>query len=112
MKKMKYLRTWLVVALVVTIIGSLTGGTVAWFTDSVESTGNVIESGTLDVKLYAVDKKVYDNANGTFECPQRHRDCPVRSPHQHTPTAGSPSQGGAPTDGCPEAIVITTKTQP
>lgn len=53
MKKMKYLRTWLVVALVVTIIGSLTGGTVAWFTDSVESTENIIKSGTLDIKLYA-----------------------------------------------------------
>lgn len=53
MKKMKYLRTWLVVALVVTIIGSLTGGTVAWFTDSVESTGNEIKSGILDIKLYA-----------------------------------------------------------
>lgn len=72
MKKMKYLRSWLTIALVVTIIGSLTGGTVAWFTDSVESTGNVIESGTLDVKLYAVDKKVYDNANGTFEWTDDH----------------------------------------
>ena len=51
MKKMKYLRTWLVAALLVTIIGSLTGGTVAWFTDSVESTGNVIESGKLDVDI-------------------------------------------------------------
>lgn len=59
MKKMKYLRTWLVVALVVTIIGSLTGGTVAWFTDSVESTGNIIKSGTLDIKLYAADPDTY-----------------------------------------------------
>lgn len=49
MKKMKYLRSWLVVALVVTIIGSLTGGTVAWFTDTVESTDNVIQSGNLDM---------------------------------------------------------------
>lgn len=72
MKNMKYLRTWLVVALVVTIIGSLTGGTVAWFTDSVESTGNIIESGTLDVKLYAVDKKLYDEANGAFEWNENH----------------------------------------
>ena len=51
MKKMKYLRTWLVAALLVTIIGSLTGGTVAWFTDNVESTGNVIEAGTLNIDL-------------------------------------------------------------
>lgn len=49
MKKMKYLRTWLVVALVVTIVGSLTGGTVAWFTDTVESTNNVIQAGNLDM---------------------------------------------------------------
>ncbi len=51
MKKMKYLRTWLVAALLVTIIGSLTGGTIAWFTDSVESTSNIIKSGTLDIEM-------------------------------------------------------------
>ena len=56
MKNMKYLRTWLVVALVVTIIGSLTGGTVAWFTDSVESTSNIIKSGTLDIEMSYTDK--------------------------------------------------------
>ena len=39
----------LTLALVLTIIGSLTGGTVAWFTDTVESTNNVIESGKLDM---------------------------------------------------------------
>lgn len=55
MKKMKYLRTWLVVALVVTIIGSLTGGTVAWFTDNVESANNVIQSGTLDIDIQLKD---------------------------------------------------------
>ena len=76
MKKMKYLRTWLVAALLVTIIGSLTGGTVAWFTDSVESTGNVIETGTLDVELYVADsnldveaegwKNVENETNGVF----------------------------------------------
>lgn len=59
MKKTKYLRTWLVAALLVTIIASLTGGTVAWFTDDVTSTGNVIETGTLDIKLYAADLKEY-----------------------------------------------------
>ncbi len=55
MKKMKYLRTWLVVALVVTIIGSLTGGTVAWFTDNVEVANNVIQSGTLDIDIELQD---------------------------------------------------------
>ena len=58
MKKMKYLRSWLTIALVVTIIGSLTGGTVAWFTDNVESTNNVIQSGTLDVELYVADSNL------------------------------------------------------
>lgn len=55
MKKMKYLRSWLTIALVVTIIGSLTGGTVAWFTDNVESTNNVIQSGTLDIDIELKD---------------------------------------------------------
>jgi len=56
MKKMKYLRSWLTIALVVTIIGSLTGGTVAWFTDSVESTSNIVKTGTLDVELSYAEK--------------------------------------------------------
>lgn len=68
MKKMKYLRTWLVVALVVTIIGSLTGGTVAWFTDSVESTSNIVKTGTLDVEMsyaetFANDDTEWKNAD-------------------------------------------------
>ena len=64
MKKMKYLRTWLVAALVVTIIGSLTGGTVAWFTDEETSTGNIIETGTLDIKL-SVEESV-ESEDGTI----------------------------------------------
>lgn len=55
MKKTKYLRTWLVAALLVTIIASLTGGTVAWFTDNVEVTNNVIKSGTLDIDIELKD---------------------------------------------------------
>lgn len=53
MKNTKFFRTMLTVALVLTIIGSVTGGTIAWFTDSVESTNNIIKSGTLDIELYA-----------------------------------------------------------
>lgn len=69
MKKMKYLRTWLVAALLVTIIGSLTGGTIAWFTDEVTSTSNIIQSGTLDVELYYWDdenKSWEDASSGTI----------------------------------------------
>ena len=65
MKKMKYLRTWLVVALVVTIIGSLTGGTVAWFTDSVESVGNTVQSGTLKIGLNYADDAEYKGIENT-----------------------------------------------
>lgn len=49
MKNTKFFRTMLTVALVLTIIGSVTGGTIAWFTDSVESTNNIIKSGNLDM---------------------------------------------------------------
>ena len=49
MKNMKYGRTLLALALVLVVLGSVVGGTIAWFTDEVTSTSNVIKSGTLDV---------------------------------------------------------------
>ena len=45
----KYNRTLLVALLIVAVFATAIGGTFAWFTDSVESTGNVIKSGTLDL---------------------------------------------------------------
>jgi len=48
---MKFVRTWAMLALTLVIGLSVTGGTIAWFTDSVSSTGNVIQSGTLKVAL-------------------------------------------------------------
>jgi len=52
---MKFGRTWLMLALALVMILSVTGGTIAWFTDSVESTGNVVKAGTLDVVLSVFD---------------------------------------------------------
>ena len=45
-------RTALIAVLALSIIMSITGGTIAWFTDEVTSTGNEIKAGNLDVKLY------------------------------------------------------------
>jgi len=55
MKNMKFWRTALVAALVLTVMLSVTGGTIAWFTDSVTSENNVIKSGNLDVEMYWAD---------------------------------------------------------
>ena len=45
----KYNRTLLVALLIVAVFATAIGGTFAWFTDSEESTGNIIKSGTLDL---------------------------------------------------------------
>ena len=50
-KNMKFWRTALVAALVLTVMLSVTGGTIAWFTDSVSSANNVIQAGNLDIEL-------------------------------------------------------------
>lgn len=47
----KYNRTLLVALLIVAVFATAIGGTFAWFTDNVEVTGNVIESGTLDIDI-------------------------------------------------------------
>ncbi|MBE5787935.1 MAG: hypothetical protein E7324_10440 [Clostridiales bacterium] len=49
----KFGRTLLVAALALSLVLSITGGTIAWFTDSVESANNVITSGNLDVEVLA-----------------------------------------------------------
>lgn len=51
MRNMKFWRTALVATLVLTVMLSVTGGTIAWFTDSVESKNNIITAGNLDVEL-------------------------------------------------------------
>lgn len=60
-------RTILVAALALSMVLSITGGTIAWFTDEVTSTGNVIEAGTLDVKLYEADRQEYNGENTPWE---------------------------------------------
>ena len=52
MRNMKFWRTALVATLVLTVMLSVTGGTIAWFTDTVESKSNKIEAGTLDIELH------------------------------------------------------------
>lgn len=56
MKNMKYGRTLLALALVLVVLGSVVGGTIAWFTDEVTSTSNIIKSGTLDATLEYKEK--------------------------------------------------------
>ena len=50
-------RTALIAVLALSIIMSITGGTIAWFTDEVTSAGNKIEAGNLDIELYKMDKQ-------------------------------------------------------
>ncbi|MBR5224793.1 MAG: SipW-dependent-type signal peptide-containing protein [Clostridia bacterium] len=52
----KFGRTLVAAVLTLTIMLSVTGGTIAWFTDSVTSNANKIESGTLNVDLELLDK--------------------------------------------------------
>lgn len=62
MKKFWLSRTVVLALALIVSIGSITGGTIAWFSDSVESTNNVITSGNLDAKMYWADGKT-DPAN-------------------------------------------------
>ena len=52
---MKLRRTLALALMMLVTIGSVTGGTIAWFTDSVTSANNVIQAGTLDVDVYYGD---------------------------------------------------------
>lgn len=66
MKTKKFVRTMLISVLALAIVLSVTGGTIAWFTDTVESTGNKIESGKLDIKLeYWDDEQWVEVKDGT-----------------------------------------------
>ena len=51
MKTMKFKRVMLLATLLVMTLSAVTGGTIAWFTDSVTSASNVITSGNLDIEL-------------------------------------------------------------
>ena len=63
MRNMTFWRTALVATLVLTVMLSVTGGTIAWFTDTVESKDNKIEAGTLDIALY----KLTNNTTAPWE---------------------------------------------
>ncbi len=65
MRNMKFWRTALVATLVLTVMLSVTGGTIAWFTDSVASDSNIIKSGTLDVEMSWIDNKADPNGETT-----------------------------------------------
>ena len=54
---MKFVRTFAMLALTMVIGLSVTGGTIAWFTDNVSSSANVIQAGNLDVDV------TYDGTN-------------------------------------------------
>jgi len=60
MKNMKFWRTALVATLVLTVMLSVTGGTIAWFTDTVTSEGNKIQAGNLDVELLMYKDNAYE----------------------------------------------------
>ena len=61
MRNMKFWRTALVATLVLTVMLSVTGGTIAWVTDTVESKGNKIEAGNLDVALLMHNGSAYED---------------------------------------------------
>jgi len=64
MKNMKFWRTALVATLVLTVMLSVTGGTIAWFTDTVTTADNNIQAGTLKVALsYKNDDKEWVDAS-------------------------------------------------
>ena len=48
----------MLLTLALSLVLSITGGTIAWFTDSVESANNVITSGNLDIELYHTNKSI------------------------------------------------------
>jgi len=60
MKTMKFWRSALVLTLALTIMLSVTGGTIAWFTDSVTSANNEIKSGNLDIELEYWNGNTYE----------------------------------------------------
>lgn len=67
MKNLKLKRALLVLTILVMTLSAVTGNTIAWFTDNVNSTNNVIKAGNLDIELYVVqngkDIKVSENTS-------------------------------------------------
>lgn len=53
---MRFARTGLIATLLLVVILSVTGGTIAWFTDTVEITDNTITSGNLDMVVEYLDE--------------------------------------------------------
>lgn len=66
MKNMRFWRTALVATLVLTVMLSVTGGTIAWFTDAVESKANVIQAGNLDVDVHVNGTTSIKDVNTLF----------------------------------------------
>jgi len=50
MKNLRFSRTVVLLVMMLTIVLSATGGTIAWFTDNVASSNNLIKSGNLDIE--------------------------------------------------------------
>lgn len=71
---MKIKRALLLLTLMVMTLSAVTGGTIAWFTDTVESSANNISAGNLDIELYkdsiAPENKV-DKETTVFTVPER-----------------------------------------
>ena len=51
MKKVSFKRTLLLLTLLTMTLSAVTGGTIAWFTDSVKSADNTIVAGNLDIEM-------------------------------------------------------------
>lgn len=61
---MKFKRTALTLLLIIIAVGSVIGGTFAWFTDSVTSTDNTVQSGVLDMDVGVVRGGEYLSLSG------------------------------------------------
>ena len=72
MKKNHSMKRSLTVSVISLIlcVSMLLGTTFAWFTDSVTSAGNIIQSGTLDINMYwSEDNVVWNDAEGANSAP-------------------------------------------
>jgi len=65
MKNMKLKRTLLMLTLLVMTLSAVTGGTIAWFTDSVASDVNQIQAGNLDLEMNYWNGTEYADTEGT-----------------------------------------------
>ena len=65
MKFLKFKRTLFALIVMASLLTAVTGGTIAWFTDNVTSSSNIIQSGTLEVEMSWAEGKT-DPANATW----------------------------------------------